>query len=379
MKKYFIKGLLLTSFIISSYLGNTILTKASSITTKVHIQLPNYAYDIDFGKSLPKLINNHLLIPLRTLSELSGNIVSYNAQTKKISITATMGSQISLTIGSTQVTKDEKALSLDVSPAIYNQVTYVPLRFVSEALGYDVKWDQKNNIVSLSMNSVESKHFKFNIVQKTLYQKTSDKDIVIASGIEIPYLDQLSIEEKKTLNGNYLVSIDNCYGEPHINNDISTYYIANNTLIDSSSIYYWNVNIYSLNQYGDAIILTDGQTAKIYNDTTLLLEKTIDLVSLMDEAGPDGMSYVLEGMGKNFLLVRGFSGFLTLIDTSTGDKVQLYKELLPPAEIEYAATNDIPRHGDYLEFKKQEGNNLYFENQSGLTALKPVYTYELEK
>jgi len=44
---------------------------------------------------------------------------------------------------------------LDVAPFIYNGRTYVPLRFISEALGKEVRWDDQNRVVYIE-TGVES-------------------------------------------------------------------------------------------------------------------------------------------------------------------------------------------------------------------------------
>src|ERR1700676_5679145 len=57
---------------------------------------------------------------------------------------------ISLNIGSTQATVDGQPQMLDVAPFIIGASTYVPLRFVSQALGATVNWDNSNQQVALT-------------------------------------------------------------------------------------------------------------------------------------------------------------------------------------------------------------------------------------
>jgi hypothetical protein len=42
-----------------------------------------------------------------------------------------------------------KNVTLDAAPCIVNGSTLVPVRFVSEALGLEVKWDQNTRTVNL--------------------------------------------------------------------------------------------------------------------------------------------------------------------------------------------------------------------------------------
>ena len=51
------------------------------------------------------------------------------------------GNNVSLHIGSTQATVNGQPAALDVAPFIIGASTYVPLRFVSQALGASVNYD----------------------------------------------------------------------------------------------------------------------------------------------------------------------------------------------------------------------------------------------
>lgn len=331
MQRHFIQKILLAGFSIGTFLISSIPFYAKPLQTQMTIRYPSHVSQIDFKQNHPQLMNNRLLIPLRILSENLGNKVSYNAALKEISITNTINTQISLTIGSSKVLLNSEEFLLDTAPTLYDNTTYVPLRFVTEALGYDVKWDSKNNKVTLSQTFVESQNFKYDFTQQILFKKTpSGESTTIASKIDIPNLHAINLKEEQTDNGNYLVSIHNTYGEPLIRTDLFTYYISNNRLIDSSSVHYWHIDALSVTHSQNTVVISDGKTARIYNDKTLELEKNINLSVLMGEYNPNEINYIIEGVGDSFLLVRGPSGILTLIYTNRGEKIQLHKELLEP-------------------------------------------------
>jgi len=92
-----------------------------------------------------------VLIPLRGVFEQLGATVVYsNGQ-----INATRGRRtVSLNIGSTQATVDGQPQTIDVAPFIIGASTYVPLRFVSQALGAQVNWDGNNQLVSVTSYGV---------------------------------------------------------------------------------------------------------------------------------------------------------------------------------------------------------------------------------
>jgi Copper amine oxidase N-terminal domain len=88
-----------------------------------------------------------VFVPLRGVFEQLGASVVYengviNAQGH--------GRSVSLHIGSTAATVDGQPQTLDVAPFIVGASTYVPLRFVSQALGASVNYDASNRIVALA-------------------------------------------------------------------------------------------------------------------------------------------------------------------------------------------------------------------------------------
>ncbi|WP_181438648.1 copper amine oxidase N-terminal domain-containing protein [Paenibacillus sambharensis] len=102
--------------------------------------------------SPPILQNGSVLVPMRPIFEALGADVSWNQDTSTV-VAASQQTKIELTIGRWIAKKNGKDISL-LSPAfIRNKSTYVPLRFVSEALGAAVKWDAKRYSVTITSQS----------------------------------------------------------------------------------------------------------------------------------------------------------------------------------------------------------------------------------
>lgn len=57
--------------------------------------------------------------------------------------------KVVLVIGENEISINEQIKEMDVAPFLRNERTFVPLRFVSEALGYDVEWREKEEIVKI--------------------------------------------------------------------------------------------------------------------------------------------------------------------------------------------------------------------------------------
>lgn len=87
-----------------------------------------------------------VFVPLRGVFENLGASVVYAGGV----INATgRGHNISLRIGSQTATVDGHQQTIDVAPFIIGASTYVPLRFVSQALGATVNWDNANRVVAI--------------------------------------------------------------------------------------------------------------------------------------------------------------------------------------------------------------------------------------
>jgi len=93
--------------------------------------------------------DGRVMVPLRGIFESLGADVLFDARTR--SIKATKGDRIvELTLGSRQAMINGQMSYLDVPAATMGGRTLVPLRFVSEALGADVRWVPSSRTVELT-------------------------------------------------------------------------------------------------------------------------------------------------------------------------------------------------------------------------------------
>ncbi|MCG1012407.1 hypothetical protein JT739_07320 [Tepidanaerobacter sp. GT38] len=89
----------------------------------------------------PILHNNRTLVPFRAIFEAYGATdIKWNQNLQKATGTVD-GITIELTVGSNTAIVNGKSMELDVPPIVKNGRVLVPIRFISEALGYDVEWD----------------------------------------------------------------------------------------------------------------------------------------------------------------------------------------------------------------------------------------------
>lgn len=88
------------------------------------------------------LKNDRMLIPLRAVSQSMGADVKWNQLDKSVRIKKS-NNEIILVVNFKRGIVNNKKIDFDAPVELINSTTYVPLRFVSEALGADVKWNQQ--------------------------------------------------------------------------------------------------------------------------------------------------------------------------------------------------------------------------------------------
>ena len=96
----------------------------------------------------PFISNGRTLVPVRYLAEALGAQTNWDATTQKITITKG-STTIELTINSATITTNGKAGKLDAAPLLVNGRTYLPARYIAEALGYTVEWNATAQTVNI--------------------------------------------------------------------------------------------------------------------------------------------------------------------------------------------------------------------------------------
>ena len=96
--------------------------------------------------------DGRVFVPLRGVFEdLGASVVYANGQ-----INATENRRdIALQIGSTQASVDGQPETIDVAPFIVGESTYVPLRFISRALGATVSWNGDDRVVTVASTTAQ--------------------------------------------------------------------------------------------------------------------------------------------------------------------------------------------------------------------------------
>lgn len=109
---------------------------------------------VQFGTKQPIVENGVTLVPARAMLETLGYNVSWSQATGIISAEK-YGFFFGLKINNSIAYVNGIEKQLAVAPKIKDGTTYVPLRFISETVGYNVKWDKVTRSVLLTKEASE--------------------------------------------------------------------------------------------------------------------------------------------------------------------------------------------------------------------------------
>lgn len=146
-----IKAIKLSRFLIM-VIGIAILLQVPGFSASGKVQLNDEPIIVElYGKPIkfdvqPQLINGRTMVPLRAIFEAIGLDVGWNPDLKQVTGTKD-GTKILLTIGKNVAYINSKLEILDAPPVIVNGSTLVPIRFIAEATGLDVEWDETTKTV----------------------------------------------------------------------------------------------------------------------------------------------------------------------------------------------------------------------------------------
>ncbi|MBP2440333.1 N-acetylmuramoyl-L-alanine amidase [Paenibacillus sp. PvR052] len=104
----------------------------------------------------PRIVNDNTIVPIRVIAESLGSKVSWDPKVRKVSVDKE-GINIQLFIDKKQAMVAGKSYMLETAPTIIEGNTMLPIRFVSENLGVEVKWDEPTRSVFLYQQASDVK------------------------------------------------------------------------------------------------------------------------------------------------------------------------------------------------------------------------------
>ena len=162
---------------------------------------------ITFEDARPCIINGRTMVPFRAVFEELGAEVTYDSKSGVISAVTEDGSTVTLTLLSRVLTVTygdgtQKTVQMDAAPYLDQKLgrVFVPVRFVGEALGYRVYWDDYYDLAALvNAQAVISKiDENFTVVNKILKAKMLDLGDTFAAKGTLLFQGVLYGDEKPT-------------------------------------------------------------------------------------------------------------------------------------------------------------------------------------
>lgn len=164
---------------------------------------------LDLGEEKILFKDDRNFVPLRLVCESLACKVDWDQENKRVQI-STDAIKILMDLDKAQMSVNKIKKDLDVSPFIENDRTYVPVRFVAEALGKVVSWKDESKTIF-----IDDKDFQ----KDPDLDKYLDKDAVFKNfigepfGASSPRLAYVNADYSVILNYNGILIVDNKTGK----------------------------------------------------------------------------------------------------------------------------------------------------------------------
>lgn len=194
MKKH--KLLILVVVIIGILSCSTVVLASDKDDVIVSLQIDNPVMEvngveteIDQGRgTMPVVTNGRTLVPIRAIIEAFGGEVGWDGTTGTVILTMD-DDTIRLVINSNIAYLNDKAETLDVAPAVINDRTMLPIRFVAEGFNLGVAWDGSTRTVSVIRNSFDDEEYELLMSELPEYSGLAYAQI----NNNVPYFDDYEI------------------------------------------------------------------------------------------------------------------------------------------------------------------------------------------
>lgn len=130
---------------------------------------------------MPVIRHNRTFLPLRAVTEELGYVVSWNQDKKEATLTKGK-EKVVMTIGIKSYRQNGKDVAMDVAPYLEKNRTFIPARYLGEATGLSVQWMPNERIVTVG--SYPQKDIPG---AKRIYIKEIDMSFILPKDANIDY------------------------------------------------------------------------------------------------------------------------------------------------------------------------------------------------
>jgi hypothetical protein len=135
---------------------NLVIVPPDDFARWVNISLNRKTVENPYDDVFPYIAKSsgRTLVPLRYLSEAFGAKIEWNGD-KQEAVVNWRGRTITVPIGKDTALVDGHEVRLDQPAVLWKDRTMVPLRFLLEALGATVQWDDVNSFVHITLDGAQ--------------------------------------------------------------------------------------------------------------------------------------------------------------------------------------------------------------------------------
>ncbi|HOQ17669.1 MAG TPA: stalk domain-containing protein [Defluviitaleaceae bacterium] len=230
-------GLFSILFILFNIYPEKLYAKDNILETELNIMINEYP--LKYHKK-PIVKNGRILVPLRSIFEAMGIEVNWDPAERAVYAWKD-DYFVKVVIDSTLTLRNEEIYELDQSAIIYKDSTYVPLRFIGEAFGGEVIWDELSKTATVrtefTTTPVIREFSQMDIYIDNILTKSNYKPITY-NGIEMipiePVLKAMGIKKYMDEENNEIVCIKN-------NDELRINLTSNVVVLNNQYIYPVNI------------------------------------------------------------------------------------------------------------------------------------------
>ncbi|UQZ37635.1 hypothetical protein C2I18_22035 [Paenibacillus sp. PK3_47] len=270
-------------------------------------------------------------------------------------------------LGSPTGILDKVTVNLGGTPFLEEDELFIPAKFLVKALeGGTLRWDPKTR--SLMANGLHMYRGYSESYKGSLYTLSIDTgDLYVSAGQGSPKtklanlgsgLDSVHFKFEDTPGGLRVLRVVNSYGEPHRFLEYFTFILNNGALLRQSSTDIYSTFAEPALWSEGRLLLNDGKTVRLIEDSTGAVVETVDLTKLMH--GEADQKYNVEAFYRDIAIIRPLdTASLTLVDRTSGTQTVLYEKLLNGEERQWLLLQrDSMFPGDNFRFSGRNGNEL---------------------
>lgn len=184
------------SIIIIAVLVLSFIVVFGSSSNDVTVKVDGNIVSFPDAKPYIDINSNRTMVPIRFIAEEMGCAVGWDGSLRVVYINKDKTS-VELKIGASKALLNGKVITLDTEAIINKDRTFVPLRFVSEALGADVKWNNNTRTVLITTEPAQEKKING-------YTIPANPSIIIHDLSDRPTIDiEVEIDVTKPLKPQY--------------------------------------------------------------------------------------------------------------------------------------------------------------------------------